>query len=230
MNLALLFILVGCATQSFENAYRRALVYGDTPRKGIILFLHGCSGHSDGRLFAWEQSWVDYLTSEGFLFVAPDSFADPRPPQSCKSPYQRKAEIYDIRVRQAQRALQQLRLKYPGTKIFVWGHSEGAGVVNRLDEKVDGVITTGYECGIGGTRRTQVRDDVPFLAIIGTSDSYVQEALLYAAADSVRELCERVFRSPKWEFVILEGMGHSAPIYYPQVKERVDKFLGLGSR
>ena len=84
--------------------------------------------------------------------IAPDIFADPRPPSKRPKPGRvrkfatDRAEIYEVRMKQTAYALWRIRETYPNAKILVWGQSEGAGIANRINEKVDGIITTGAPC------------------------------------------------------------------------------------
>jgi len=218
-------VLSGCVTGTVHQAYEQALRFGNEPRRGIVLFLHGCDGLGGPQLFAWQAVWVRHLTDQGFLVVAPDSFADPRPRQSCQAPFPNKEEIYQIRDRQAALAIERLRATYPTSKLLVWGHSEGGGVANIVTATVEGIITTGYQCGYRSTGRTWIRSKVPLLAIMGTADPYVIEALPFAHASSAEELCRRAFSSPKWRAVIVPGMPHAASLDSPQVREALHRFL-----
>lgn len=217
----------GCVLTPGAGAYRHALVHGEDPARGVILFLHGCRGLEEGRLYRWQQDWADHLTANGYVVVVPDSFAEPRPPASCAAPYPRKAEIHRLRARQAVHALDRIAEAYPRARVFVWGHSEGAGVANLLDRRVHGIITTGYQCGYRASRRTDVPVYVPLLAVMGTDDAYVREAVGYAGAGSAEEICRALFRPPAWRYVIVEGMGHAAPMSEPGAREAIERFLGL---
>lgn len=217
--------LSGCATATVDRAYERALQFGNEPRRGIILFLHGCDGLGGPRLFAWQTAWVQHLTRQGFVVVAPDSFADPRPPQSCRAPFPNKEEIYQLRARQAAVAIERIRLRYPTSRLIVWGHSEGAGVANLLTSPVDGIITTGYQCGYRSTGRMWIGPMVPLLAIMGTADPYIVEAVQLAKVTSAEDLCRAVFTSAKWRATIVPGMPHAASLDRPEVRAALDRFL-----
>ncbi|MBI4520938.1 MAG: hypothetical protein HY701_08870 [Gemmatimonadetes bacterium] len=190
-----------------------------------MLFLHGCDGLGGAQLFAWQTVWVRHLTDRGFLVVAPNSFADPRPWASCQAPFPNKEEIYQIRAQQAALAFERLRSMYPTSKVLVWGHSEGGGVANLVTVPVDGIITTGYQCGYRSTGRMWIRPEVPLLAIMGTADPYVIEALRFAHVSSADELCRMIFSSPKWRAVIVPDMPHAASWDQVQVRESVGRFL-----
>lgn len=225
VTVAAVFVLSACATGTVHRAYEQRVSFGNEARRGIVLFLHGCDGLGGPQLFAWQAVWVQHLVERGFLVVAPDSFADPRPPQSCQTPFPNKEEIYQFRERQAALAVERLRSTYPTSKLLVWGHSEGSGVANLMTATVDGIITTGYQCGYRSTGRTWIRTSVPLLVIMGTADPYVIDALRFAPVSSAEGLCQMVFSSPKWRAVIVPGMPHAASLDRPQVRETLDRFL-----
>ena len=206
--------LAGCVT-TVEKSYEAAQVYGPPvgEKRGVVLYLHGCGGSLESHKWDFAQ----LLMNAGLVVVAPDSFADPRPPKSCGPPWMAKSQIYSVRDRQAKHALEQIRMEYPGKPIVVWGHSEGGGVANLIDEKVAGIVTTGYHCGYRNRGTTQIREDVPFLAIMGTKDSYMPAGLA--------PTCARVFQSPAWEYVIVDGMGHQPVVRRREVQEAVASFL-----
>lgn len=208
-----------------STAYERAKIYGTAPNAGVILWLHGCDGINEysGSL----GNWRGHLTKNGFLIVVPNSFAEPRPPAACSAPYRQKSEIYNIRARQSKRAIQELQRKYPDKKLYIWGHSEGAGVANLLDDRVDGIITSGYQCGFRSTAGTRINPDVRLLAIQGTTDRYIQESLRYTSFSSLDRLCEHVFRSQNWRRVVVQGMGHQPDARRRELKKAVNEFLGI---
>jgi alpha-beta hydrolase superfamily lysophospholipase len=220
-------VLSGCATgpSTFDRAYEQALRFGNEPRRGIMLFLHGCDGLGGPSLPGWEAAWVRHLTDRGFLVVALDSFADPRPGQSCQLPYLNKEEIYLIRAKQVALAIERIRSTYPTSRLLVWGHSEGGGVANLVTATVDGIITTGYQCGYRVTARTAIRPEVPLLAIMGAADPFVSEVLRFAPESSADALCRKVLSSEKWRAVIVPNMPHAASLEWAPVRDALDRFL-----
>lgn len=225
--LAATLVLTACATSppTFDRAYEQALKFGNAPRRGVVLFLHGCAGLGGPQLFAWQAVWIRYLTDHGFLVVAPDSFADPRPGQACQLPYLSKEKIYQIRAKQAAFAIERLRSTYPTLKLLVWGHSEGGGVANLVTATVDGIITTGYQCGYRSTDRMWIRPDVPLLAIMGTADPYIRESLFFSRPSSLEQLCRTILTSPKWQAVIVPDMAHEASLDLVEVRDALGRFL-----
>ena len=225
--LAATLLLSACATRpaTFHGAFDQALRFGDEPRRGVVLYLHGCDGLGGTQLFTWAGDWIRYLTTRGFLVVAPNSFADPRPGQSCQLPYLRKERIYQIRAQQTALAIERLRATYPTAKLLVWGHSEGGGVANLVTAPVDGIITTGYQCGYRATSHTRIRPDVPLLAIMGTADPAISEILFFHRASSADDLCRMVLSSPQWHAVIVPDMAHEPVLDRPQVRDALSRFL-----
>ena len=234
---ALALLLVSCVTKSsygqdseappasYHEAFDTAVSYGGAPEAGVILHLHGCDGLDIGQ--GWQREWVRFLSAKGFLVIAPDSFADPRPPSNCPKPGRvgkfatDRAEIYEVRKKQTAYALRRIRETYPNAKILVWGQSEGAGIANRIDEKVDGIITTGAPCW----RATKIRTDVPFMVIQGTDDRFIEVWQWHSQSyyGSLDERCKRAIKSSLWRYLIVPGMGHSTPLRH--VRREVGEFL-----
>ncbi|MDD9878033.1 MAG: hypothetical protein OXR84_11395 [Magnetovibrio sp.] len=214
----------GCThTQAFETAR----VHGGQPQRGVILHLHGCGGLELGA-GGWQKAWLDYLTGQGFTVVTPDSFADVRPPAACPgrgawTPTSKNL-IFSHRIQQTEYAVEQLRKKYPGRPLYLWGHAEGGRAATMITADIDGIISTGAACpdewldGIA---------DTPLLVIQGTDDPHLQEAKNNPLYGSLEGRCQMQMTEPKWEWLIVKGMKHAAPLASPGVKARVAKFLGL---
>jgi hypothetical protein len=110
----------------------------------------------------------------------------------------------------------------------VWGHSEGAGVANLIDEKIDGIITTGYQCGFRGTASSRVRSDVPLLALMDGKDGYITDAVKFTSFKSVDALCTAMYAGKEnrtWHN--FEGAGHVISISDNRVTPIVDKFFAV---
>lgn len=223
VSICYLALLEGCAPATVNKAYEEAVYTRGSGERGIVLYLHGCDGAIQG---GWRQYWFYHLRDKGFLVVAPDSFADSRPTKICGGGIG-KDDIYRVRVAQTLHAIKKLRESYPGKKLFVWGHSEGGGVAHRLKAEVDGVITSGYQCGIGSDARTDIPPQVPVLAIQGAKDEYIEESIRYSTFTSLDASCSAVFRSPNRNRMVMEGMGHTPHFQVKELREAVDKFLGV---
>jgi hypothetical protein len=195
------------------------------PDKGVVLYLHGCDG-----LFTrgFVEAWFVHLERAGFKVIAPDSFADARPSMSCAPPFPNKDEIYNIRLKQTSHIIGILRKLYPGKPLYLWGHSEGGGVANLTSENVDGIITTGYQCGFRNTGNTKINKDVPLLVFVGNEafDVNIRGARQMTTHPSQKALCEHVFGgNDMWQFVEVPDAGHNIPIYNPTVLAAVNSFL-----
>ena len=225
--------LAGCVT-TVEKSYEAAQVFGPPvgEERGVVLHLHGCGGLG---LESYKWDFAKLFMDASLVVVAPDSFADPRPPSGCPVVTGRTTRgvvssgvrelITDVRHRQAKYALERVRADFPDLPVVVWGHSEGGGIANRLDDKVAGIVTTGYACGWRATAATSIRKDVPLLAIMGTDDPYLSWAVRGSGHGSLDRLCDHVFRSPAWEYVIVDGMGHQPVVRRRKVREAVASFL-----
>ena len=209
--------LASCVT-SHDQAYEKAEVYGPERPHAVALFLHGCGGGTE-----WE--WLQLLIDQGFLVVHPDSFADPRPASSCAPPWPNKKQIMDLRRRQTNHALAQIRLEHPDKKIVVWGHSEGGVLANFITEPVAGIITTGYRCGYRFYGGTHIPKDIPLLVIIGADDGFVRRTLKRTIYASFEAHCKATLKSPKHKFIVIEGAGHRPALRIKKFRQAVEDFL-----
>jgi dienelactone hydrolase len=112
----LIFGMLSCFGTSFSLAEDATLEKGylsrQRPKAGILVHLHGCEGLVViGRL----KGWMSYFEKLGYKVIAPNSFADERPPASCKPPFPPdKSTVYSVRIAQTNRVLEQVRQQYPG--------------------------------------------------------------------------------------------------------------------
>jgi hypothetical protein len=221
--------MLSCFSANFSLAEDATLEKGYLsrahPKAGILVHLHGCDGlFVTGRL----KGWMSYFEKLGYKVIAPNSFADKRAPGSCKPPFPDKSIIYSIRIAQTNRVLEQVRQQYAGFRIYVWGHSEGGGVANLIDEKIDGIITTGYQCGFRSTASSRIRSDVPLLALMDGKDGYLESAVKFTFFKSVDDLCTAMYAGKEnrtWHN--LEGAGHVMSISDKRITPIVDKFLAV---
>jgi dienelactone hydrolase len=196
------------------------------PTHGVVLHLHGCDGLVRRRVIG---EWLSRLQQMGFKVYAPNSFAERRPPVSCKPPFPNKREIYALRLDQTIRVIKELRTKHPESKLYIWGHSEGAGVANLIAERVDGVITTGYQCGFRSNGFTNIAPNVPLIALMGSEekDWAIREAVLFSKQSSMEQLCKEVFKensNRRWRQ--FKHLGQLLPITDPAVLSEVKLFVG----
>jgi hypothetical protein len=212
---------------SMDPTIAKGYVSKTAPANGIVLYLHGCDG---GFNTSPAVDWFDWLERSGFKVFAPNSFAEARPAVSCSAPYPDKDEIFATRFNQTVRVLEQLMQEYSGSRLFVWGHSEGAGVANMLSQRVEGILTTGYPCGFKRRPTTYIRPDVRVLVIMGSErfDYYLLEAHLESGYATLFDLCSDTFRAhtrASWKQFL--SLGH-AP--YPgnlELFSAVNEFFGI---
>jgi dienelactone hydrolase len=221
--------MLSCFGANFSLAEDATLEKGylsrQHPKAGILVHLHGCDGLVLNHRI---KSWMSYFEKLGYKIIAPNSFADERPPASCKRPFPAKDIIYSVRIAQTNRALEQVRQQYPGFRIYVWGHSEGAGVANLIDEKIDGIITTGYQCGFRTTASSRIRSDVPLLALMDDKDGYIAGVLDFISFKSIDALCTAMYAGKEnrtWHNLV--GAGHVMSISDNRVTPIVDKFFAV---
>ena len=212
---------------SVDPTIVKGYVSKTAPANGIVLYLHGCDGSFNT---SPAVDWYDWLERSGFKVFAPNSFAETRPPVSCSAPYPDKDKIFAIRFTQTARVLERLMQEYSGNRIFVWGHSEGAGVANMLPQRVAGILTTGYPCGFKRSPTTFIHSDVPILVIMGSErfDYYLLEAHLASGYATLNDLCADTFQAhtrASWKQIL--SLGH-AP--YPgnlELFSAVNEFFGI---
>ncbi|WP_119392929.1 alpha/beta hydrolase [Taklimakanibacter lacteus] len=195
-------------------------------RRGILLLLHGCN-RLEG-LSGWVTSLVNYYRASGFRVVMPDSFAEPRDPETCSAPGEtgidRQTRILKLRVAQTLRTLATLSHQYPGEAIYVHGHSEGGYIAQALGQKVDGIIVTGAACGFGYSAAYWSAEGTPILVVAGTRDPLVPGA---RNAKAFASYCKKVRGAGKLRTVVVSDMGHFAALWQLGMREAVAKFLGI---
>ena len=199
------------------------------PKKGILLHLHGCGGLSTKDLMG---EWFKHFERSGYRVVAPDSFAEDRPPKSCAEPYPFKQQIHALRVDQTNRAVEKLSADFPGTPIYVWGHSEGSSLAMRLKQGFAGVVLTGGACGYGREKSIDLPANVPLVILMGDPkiDHFLRDQLRGTGETSMRSLCQRVVYSDRWRWTIFTDMGHIIPIWDKRVLDAVNDVIPISQK
>ena len=182
------------------------------------------------------KRWFRHFREMGFRVIAPNSFAERRPPQQCGnetrklSPLEharlrpRGSRIMRLRAAQTHRTLRNMRARYPELPIIVWGQSEGGLVAQLISANADGVISTGAECGIKSARDVLVDEDVPLLVLIGGDDPYIQYPKK-KTRQSVKDYCNPILRSARWNHVYLPGAKHFVPFENRTARQAIDRFV-----
>ena len=199
-------------------------IYTAGPAKGVVLALHGCDGLGAE---AYNKVWATYFNSLKFNFFAPNSFADVRPGSICGGNdlalQEQESEIIRKRVAQTHRSIVELRKKFPGLPIYVWGHSEGSAVAKVLNAKVAGIIASGDICDRYGMPLPSP-PGVPILFIFGENDSFSTDGKLPITPKSVAR-CKRYLGGRKLNAVIVKDAKHDIWPWRPEVAKAFSKFL-----
>ena len=200
-------------------------VYGSTALQGTVLFVHGCNG------LGWKSSaeiWGSYFNALGFSYFAPDSFAEPRPAEVCGDAWRTRAKdqtiIMKLRVAQTLRSIAELKKRYPGLPIYVWGHSEGSAIVKYITADVAGIIASGDECDAGGMR-IAAPASVPVLYLFGENDPFVEGSKL-PLTDKDMQKCRKYVRNKKTKIVIVKNNKHDIWPWRPEVAKAMSEFIG----
>lgn len=185
----------------------------------VIVFMHGCGGINDH-----EHKWAQFLKSQGFVVVMPDSLSIPNRVKNCDSksytPNVSNVPVNDLRPAEAEFAIQKVREQEWADKdnIFLMGHSEGGmavGFSRHLD--VNGIIISGWTC----FRGVRSKPDTPLLVINWDRDPWFEKP------DRPYSQCSD---KPFWknktvaQEVILPGKGHATG-YEETARNAVAKFL-----
>ena len=172
----------------------------------VAVFLHGCGG-----LAATNWMFFELLLNEGFVVIAPDSFARLNRQPQC---YAQSSQTYRYRLDEARYALSRLTgvSWVDENKLILAGHSEGGEAVGMWSYGgYSAVISTGADCDkTNGTFHASA--STPALSLIGSEDE--------------RELtpCNVIGRGSGSNARVIKGADHQ--VYtHPEAQEEIRKFL-----
>lgn len=167
----------------------------------VIVYSHGCSGierigHAAGEFYA----------RNGYLFVAPDSFARPEKPTSCQPALRRGGlhrNVLGWRHAEIDFAIAQLR-NLPGlsdAKIALVGHSEGGiATATYRGAALAARVIEGWTCQAGWSeyRGLNAPRDEPVLSLVGEDDPWFRLPELRGDCGAFMDGNDRsvVFRKP----------------------------------
>lgn len=190
----------------------------ETPMPVVVL-MHGCGGIGEH-----EKKWADFLKSEGFVVVLPDSFAIPNRKRNCDPSNHTTnlgiTPVNELRPAEVQYAVTKL-LDLPWAnkeRLFLMGHSEG-GMAAQLAPELGfrGIVLSGFPCVVRGGIRAKL--DTPVLAINWEKDPYF-----------VNSRFKQCALTPAWQKrsnateLVLNGSGH-ATAFENSARDAVSKFF-----
>jgi len=190
----------------------------------VVLYLHGCTG-----LGELEIEFGQSLASQGYLFIAPDSFARRYRPLQCDPDRQTggfNLFVFDFRMAEISYALEQLG-QMPAVDpehMFLMGGSEG-GVAAALyrGDQYSGRIIFQWTCtGSPLVRGIAAPPDEPVLAIVNQGDPwYDDQHTTGQAGDCGPYLSNR----PHSKSLILRRPGIHDVLSAPNVRVAIFDFL-----
>lgn len=199
--------------------------YAGHSARGNVLHVHGCDG------LGWNRNaeiWGSYFNALGYNFFSPDSFAEPRPAAVCGEAWRSRARdqtiIMKLRLAQTLRSIAELKKRYPGLPIYVWGHSEGGSIVKYLNAEVAGIVSSGDECDASGLR-IAAPASVPVLYLLGENDPSV-EGIKLPLTDKGVQKCRNYVRNKKTKIVIIKNSKHDIWPWRPEVAKAMSEFIG----
>lgn len=214
--------------EDFPLLKGRKNTYRGSTLNGVVLHVHGCNG------MGWDkfaEVWGSYFNALGYDFFVPDSFAETRPAEVCGQPPPARARdkevIMKLRVAQTLRNIAELKRKYPGKPIYIWGHSEGSAVVKYLEADVAGIIASGDECDVAGLR-IAAPASIPVLFLFGDNDPYI-EGFSLPLTDKKMQKCRNFVRNKKTKIVIVKNSKHEYWPWRPEIAKAVSQFIGAKS-
>ncbi len=238
--LALVATLAGCTTVAaagdVTDTWKNRIAVnpqGSASPVPVVLFVHGCSGlgPGPGALYPDTRAWVQTITTAGWRFVAPDSWARGTwtRPDSCPNPngpqppLEVRLKVRLMRIEEIAYAVARLQEDpmVDQGHIVAFGHSEG-GLAIATSAPPPGVraeIVSGWTChsSVALGRGIAAPPSIPFLALgferdttVGITQGRCSE--FFEGRDGAKEL-------------ILPGAGHQAG-GSAEARQAVVEFLG----
>lgn len=172
----------------------------------VVIFLHGCGGINDH-----ERKWANFLKSQNYIVVLPNSFGIPGRPTNCTGTLPNRAvwrvPVDELRPAEAEYALAKVKEASWADKynIFLMGFSEGGmASQNTRAEGFAGIIMSGFPCAARGPVRSA--PDFPLLVV----NWKVEPDFVRPDGSGYQQCSEK----PYWRFrtrsteVLLDGKGH----------------------
>ena len=155
-------------------------------KKNIVIFAHGCSG-----TVSITHNRIDFLVDNGYVVIAPQSFARKKYARSCDPMIHRGGmyrEILSMRHEDIRHVVRNVRrFDWVNTgQVVLMGHSEGGIIAatyvsNSKDDYVDMRIIEGWTCRSQGPygwfeyHGLKSKKDTPVLALVSKLDPWFQK-------------------------------------------------------
>lgn len=182
-------------------------------RVPVVVFLHGSSGLGLKAIGEWQQ----WLASQGFASIAPDSFALPDR-LTYKSPVDREwyEKVHALRASEIVMAVRALdSAAWADTsRLVLAGTSEGATAVARHGgNEFAGRILYSWSCENNyfvKEHKTAVLPDKPVLNVMSATDVFFSPANTWLGNPQARGHCGEVFKDNKQaSIVLIPGAPHT---------------------
>ena len=184
---------------------RVANVKVDSPLP-VVIFLHGCGGINDH-----EKKWANFLKSQNYIVVLPNSFGIPGRPTNCTDTLPDKTvwrvPVDQLRPAEAEFALSKVKeLEWADkNNIFLMGFSEGGMAAHNVNaDGFAGIVMSGFPCALRGPIKSA--PDTPMLVL----NWRLEPNFVRMDGSSYQQCSEKPF----WKFrtksteVLLDGRGH----------------------
>ena len=155
-------------------------------KKNIVIFAHGCSG-----TVSITHNRIDFLVDNGYVVIAPQSFARKKYARSCDPMIHRGGmyrEILSMRHEDIRHVVRNVRrFDWVNTgQVVLMGHSEGGIIAatyvsNSKDDYVDMRIIEGWTCRSQGPygwfeyHGLKSKKETPVLALVSKLDPWFQK-------------------------------------------------------
>ena len=201
-------------------------------KKNIVIFAHGCSG-----TVSITHNRIDFLVDNGYVVIAPQSFARKKYARSCDPMIHRGGmyrEILSMRhedIRHVVRNVRRFGLINTG-QVILMGHSEGGIIAatyvsNSKDDYVDMRIIEGWTCRSQGPygwfeyHGLKSKKETPVLALVSKLDPWFQKE--WSKGD-----CGKFLKNNKSKSYVFDSdyikRSHQ-PLNFKEVQNITNKFM-----
>ena len=201
-------------------------------KKNIVIFAHGCSG-----TVSITHNRIDFLVDNGYVVIAPQSFARKKYARSCDPMIYRGGmyrEILSMRHEDIRHVVKNVRgFDWVNTgQIILMGHSEGGIIAatyvsNSKDDYVDMRIIEGWTCRSQGPygwfeyHGLKSKKETPVLALVSKLDPWFQKE--WSKGD-----CGKFLKNKKSKSYVFDSnyiIRSHQPLSFKEVQNITNKFM-----